>query len=88
MFGEIYIVTPPLLLQNKTVEVVSIDPLMKTFSIVVVVKAAPLQIYTPQIQALIAKKVAFAVKELVSEGFIPDPKANNWTVTITGIAEP
>lgn len=80
--------TPPLLLQNKTVEVISIDPLMKRFSVVVVVKAAPLQIHTPEIQSLIARKVGFAVRELVSEGFIPDPKLDKWQITITGIAEP
>ncbi len=77
--------TPPLII-HQDVEVVSINPLTKTFSVIVKVHGSPLQLYTPQMQILMARKVGVAVRYLVAEGFMPDPKANEWRCQITGIA--
>jgi len=68
------------------VEVVKIDPQTKTFSIVVKVTGSPMQIHTPKMKNLIAMKVCLAVRYLVTEGFMPGPKENEWTCEIIGIA--
>jgi hypothetical protein len=80
-------VTPPIILQDKTVEVTSINPLMKTYSVVVKVSVKPLELHTLRVQSMIVKKVARATNYLVMEGFIPDPSVNKWKINIVGIAE-
>lgn len=76
---------PPLII-HRDVEVVSINLVMRKFTLVVKVTGSPMQLYTPQMQNLIARKVGVAVRYLVAEGFIPDPKKNEWTCEIIGIA--
>ena len=77
---------PQLLLRNN-VEVVSINPVTKTFALTVTLQVSPLQLYSTFIQKEIAKRVRFAVKYLEAEGFVPDVKKENWHIIITGIAK-
>jgi hypothetical protein len=77
----------PIVLQNKTVEITSINPLMKTYSVVVKVSVTPIELHTPRVQTMIVKKVAKATNYLVMEGFIPDPSVNKWKINIIGIVE-
>lgn len=79
--------TPSIVLQNKTVEITSINPLMKTYSVVVKVSVKPLELHTMRVQHMIVKKVAKATNYLVTEGFIPDPLVEKWKINIVGIAE-
>lgn len=77
----------PIVLQNKTVEITSINPLMKTYSIVVKVSVKPIELHTLRVQNMIVKKVAKATNYLVKEGFIPDPLVDKWKINIVGIVE-
>lgn len=76
----------PIVLQDESVWVLDIDPLAKSFSILVKVNVAPLQLHTPEIQKMIAKKAIYATKYLVSEKFIPDPATNMWKCEVVGVA--
>ena len=76
----------PVVLQDKSVAVVDIDHLAKSFSIVVKVNVPPMQLHTPEIQKMIAKKAIYATKYLVTEGLIPDPGVHNWNCEVIGIA--
>ena len=68
----------------RDIEVTSIDPILRTFDLVVHVKATPLQMHTPGVEAHISDRVHYAVRYLVEEGFIPDPMNENWRCTIAG----
>ena len=72
----------------KDVEVVNINPVLKSFSVIVHVQAAPLQMHTPEVQEHVNHRVRYAVKYLVDEGFIPDPHDESWRCTISGICHP
>lgn len=72
----------------RDVEVTTLNPTTKTFSLVVHVKAAPIQMHTPQVQEHVNSRVRAAVKYLVDEGFIPDPHDESWKCVISGICHP
>jgi len=78
--------TPALFIRD--VEIVNINKALKTFSLVVHVKAAPTQMYSAEIQGRITERVQCAVKYLVDEGFIPDPKNEDWKCVISGMCHP
>lgn len=77
---------PPLFIND--IEVVSINPMLKTFSLVAHMKVVPLQMYTPEIISEVQRQVQIAVKYLVVEGFISDPKAEPWQMLLTGMCHP
>lgn len=71
------------------VEVTNINPDLKTFSVIVHVKAAPMQMHTPEIKAHVNHRVMYAVRYLVEEGFIPnDPVYGDWKCSIAGVCHP
>lgn len=72
----------------RDVEVTTLNPVTKTFSLVVHVKAAPLQMHTPEVQERVSLRVQSAVKYLVDEGFIPDPHKESWKCIIAGVCHP
>lgn len=78
----------PIVLQDKSVEVTAINPLTKTYSVIVKVDVTPLELHTLRVQQIIVKKVAKATNYLVNEGFIPDPSVNKWKINIVGVVEP
>jgi len=78
--------TPPLMLRD--VEVTTIDAKRKTFALLVHVQAMPIQMHSPEIQHLISHRVQYAVKYLVDEGFIPDPRNEDWKCILAGVCHP
>ena len=74
---------PPLII-HKDVEVTSIDARTKTFTLLVTLKLTPFQWETFG-EKIISVKVIAAVKYLVAEGFIPDPKTHDWYCIINAV---
>lgn len=77
---------PPLFIND--IEVVTINPMMKTFSLVAHMKVVPMQMYTPEIQLEVQRQIRIAVNYLIVEGFITDPEIEPWNMTLTGMCHP
>jgi len=79
--------TVPFVLRD--VEITYLNPVAKTFSLVVHVKATPMQMYSFQVQQHIAARVADTVRYLIAEGFIEgNPIEENWKCSIAGMPHP
>jgi len=71
------------------VEITNINPDRKSFSVIVHVKAAPIQMHTQQVQEHVNHRVMYAVRYLVEEGFLPnDAMFGNWKCSIAGVCHP
>jgi len=71
------------------VEVTNINPVLKSFSLLVHVKAAPMQMASPEVHDHMTRRVQYAVKYLLTEGFIDvDPYKDQWTCEISGVCHP
>jgi hypothetical protein len=69
------------------VEITALDPFTRVFWVVLHVKANPVDMGTAWMHEHFARRVDYAAKYLIDEGWIPDPKSP-WSAMISTVCYP
>lgn len=78
--------TSPLVIND--VEVITINPLLRYFAVIVHLRDLPEQMNVTDTNNLMRNKLRSAINYMMAEGFLPNIVQENWLIDITSVCHP